>query len=296
MNMNWSVLVNPACRLGEGLLWSHSRQALMFVDIHGQRILQLTLSTGQLQEWATPQRVGWLIPRAHHSGFVAGFQQGFALVDLADTLSLTWLARPFGNEQAFMRLNDAKADAQGRIWAGCLNNEDESQAIGKLYCLNTAGELQTVDEGYCVPNGPAISPDGSVLLHTDSARRTIYAFDLDGAQSTVSNKRVWRVFAQDEGYPDGMNFDAQGCVWIAHWGAGCVSQFSMGGELLQRFKLPVSNATSVAFGGDGLSRLFVTTARQGLSEAQLALEPLAGAVFEIEGHGAQGLLPLAYGA
>jgi D-xylonolactonase len=65
---------------------------------------------------------------------------------------------------------------------------------------------------------------------------------------------------------------------------------------LQRFKLPVSNATSVAFGGDGLSRLFVTTARQGLSEAQLALEPLAGAVFEIEGHGAQGLLPLAYGA
>ena len=40
------------------------------------------------------------------------------------------------------------------------------------------GRYAVLDTGYRVANGPAFSPDGSVVYHTDSARREIYAFDL----------------------------------------------------------------------------------------------------------------------
>jgi sugar lactone lactonase YvrE len=64
--------------------------------------------------------------------------------------------------------------------------------------------------------------------------------------------------------------------------------------LLARVQLPASQVTNMAFGGEQLDRLFVTTARVGLSTQQLAHEPLAGGVFEITGHGTRGLPALAY--
>jgi D-xylonolactonase len=133
------------------------------------------------------------------------------------------------------------------------------------------------------------------MLHTDSGRRTIYAFDLDVASGTVANKRAWKVFAPDEGYPDGMCFDAEGGVWVAHWGAGCISRFAPDGALLQRVALPVTQVTNVCFAGARLERLFVSSARVGLSVAELQQQPLAGGLFEVLGHGAVGLAGLPCG-
>lgn len=299
--MKWNVLVNPACQLGEGVSWSEARQAVVFVDIHGKKVLAYELPTGKLRTWHAPQRIGWLIPRQGRSDFIAGLQEGFATLSLdedGDALTPTWVARPFegpAEARKGLRLNDAKADAAGRVWAGSLNNDDESQPLGALFRLDPDGSVRKADDGYNVANGPAISQDGRTLLHTDSARRTIHAFDLDADAGTLSGKRVWRVFEEDEGYPDGMNFDADGRLWVAHWGAGCISQFDMAGQLLQRLKLPVSNVTNLAFGGPGLDRLFVTTAWQGLNPSQREQEPLAGALFEITDHGSRGIAPHPYG-
>jgi sugar lactone lactonase YvrE len=132
-------------------------------------------------------------------------------------------------------------------------------------------------------------------LHTDSTRRTIYAFDFDVLTSSLSNKRIWKIFTPHEGYPDGMTFDSTGHLWVAHWGTGLVSQFNQVGELLQRGQLPVSNVTNMAFGGVDLNRLFVTSASVGNSIDSLINEPLAGCIFEIENHGATGLFPNFYG-
>jgi sugar lactone lactonase YvrE len=44
-------------------------------------------------------------------------------------------------------------------------------------------------------------------------------------------------------------------------------------------RVPAPNVTSCAFGGSGLDRLYVTTARQGLSEEALAKYPHAGGLF-----------------
>ena len=78
-------------------------------------------------------------------------------------------------------------------------------------------------------------------------------------------------------------------MWVAHWGGACVSRFALDGTLLTRVSLPVSNVTNICFGGEGLDRLFVSTARAGLTSAQLRAQPDAGNLFEIKNPGSRGL-------
>lgn len=244
-------------------------------------------STG-LTTWDVEQRVGWVLPiEGDLDHVLLGLQEGVAYVDVSTSTVQRWLARPFSCTS--LRLNDAKADASGAVWFGSLNNDDENQPDGCLYRLGVDGDLVTVDTGYKVANGPAIDATGKIFMHTDSARRTIYRFDLDITVGTLSDKRVWKVFTEAEGYPDGMCFDAEGCLWVAHWGASCISRFALDGTLLARVDLPTSHITNVCFGGEGLDRLFVSSARVGLTEEQLANEPYAGCLFEVVGHGVRGL-------
>jgi sugar lactone lactonase YvrE len=50
---------------------------------------------------------------------------------------------------------------------------------------------------------------------------------------------------------------------------------------LQTICLPVARVTSCAFGGPGLETLYLTSARLGLTEAELAAQPLAGGLFQV---------------
>lgn len=279
---------NLVCLLGEGLYWDARTQYLWGVDIQGMRLWRWNLVGPSPQVWPLAQRLGWVLPTMQAGKLLLGLQGGFALAHSAEPTRFEWLYRPFLHNPS-LRLNDAKADSTGAVWAGSLNNDDESRSDGCLYRLGPGGDLTLVDVGYTVANGPAINADSTLMLHTDSGRRTIYAFDLDAPVGKLSNKRVWKVFAEDEGYPDGMCFDAQGCVWVAHWGAGCISRFAPDGALLRRVALPTANVTNVCFAGADLDRIFVATAQAGLSASQLLSQPQAGALFEVAAFGATGL-------
>ena len=79
-----------------------------------------------------------------------------------------------------------------------------------------------------------------------------------------------------------MTTDADGRLWIAHWGGSCVSCHDPHTAAeLQRVLLPVSQITSCAFGGDDLCTLFVSSARAGLTPEQRLREPLAGGLFAL---------------
>lgn len=80
------------------------------------------------------------------------------------------------------------------------------------------GSLTVMDIGYMVANGPAIRADGRLMLHTASGRRIIHAFHMYAPEGQLTDKRVRKVFTEAEGYPDGMTFDAEGCVRVAHFG------------------------------------------------------------------------------
>ena len=292
------LALSLGAQLAEGMHWEAATECLWGVDIHGMRLWCWDLASAAPRIWQLAQRVGWVLPVAQSDKLLLGLQGGFALAERADPTHFAWLHQL---PDPALRLNDAKADATGAVWAGSMSDDDdESAAQGCLYRLGPAGDVTVMDTGYTVTNGPAINADSTLLLHADSGRRTIYAFDLAAPAGKLSSKRVWKVFAKDEGYPDGMCFDIDGNVWIAHWAAGCISRFAQDGKLLRRITLPVSNVTNVCFAGPGLERLFVTTARMATPDAQprrtppqaqlqAQLQAQSGNVFEVNRPGTTGL-------
>ncbi|TDR80054.1 sugar lactone lactonase YvrE [Paludibacterium purpuratum] len=285
------LLLDVQATLGEGPLWSERDSRLYFVDIRAATLHALSLDSGALDSWTLPTQIGWAIERAA-GGLVVGLQDSIALLQL-DPWRLQRLVDPHPHDPA-MRLNDAKAGPGGQIFAGSMNDSDTDRSDGCLYRLDADGVLHTVDRGYRICNGPAISLDQRTLYHSDTARRVIYAYPL-AADGTLGPRRVWKRFSKPEGFPDGMTVDAEGALWVAHWGAGCISRFADDGRLLRRVALPVSQPTSLTFAGPRLDRLIVTSARDGLSAEQLAREPLAGGLFELDNEGVRGMPAWQYG-
>jgi xylono-1,5-lactonase len=278
--------------LGEGPLWHAPSGRFFFVDVHGCALHAWHASTGARQSWPLPERIGWLIARRDGDGFMAGLQSGFARLWLEPALRLEKLGSPHAG-QPDVRLNDAKADCHGRIWAGSMNNVDMRRADGQLTRLDPDGSFTVMETGIRIANGPCIRADGTRMLHTDSALDCVYHYHI-GLNGDLLNKQEWKRFGGRQGTPDGMTLDANGNVWIAFWGGACLRQFTPDGELLQRVDLPALQITSVAFGGDDLQSLVVTSARNGMSDKQLAQYPGSGSVFLLR-PGVAGVLPQSYG-
>lgn len=260
--------------LGEGPVWVERETALYWVDIKAPLIWRWDFGNDLVSHWTPPFRVGSLAPRAE-GGFVAGTDQGFALVDLEanryDVIANPEIDRPRN------RFNDGKLDRAGRFWAGTMDDE-EIEAAGALYRLDPDLRWERVDDGYRVTNGPAFSPDGRRMYHSDSAARTIYLFDLDDAGRAL-NKRPFARFGERDGYPDGMTVDAEGCLWVAFWDGWCVRRLDPDGLCIGTLAVPVQRPTSCVFGGPDLDRLFITSATVGLAQNQLAMQPFAGGLF-----------------
>jgi D-xylonolactonase len=291
------VRAAATCQLGEGLFWDAVGNRVLWVDILARRLHGLALDSGPDLDLELPQRVGWVLPCRSKGAWLLGLQEGFARLTPgigAPADRLDWIARPHASP-SLLRLNDAKADRSGAVWAGCMNHADSSRPEGVLYRLGPDGDLSVHDTGYHVANGPAISPDQRFMLHTNSALREIYAFDLDVDSGAVANKRLWVRFEDDEGYPDGMCFDAEGCLWVAHWDGARITRRDPRGRVMRRVNLPAPRITNVCFGGAGLDRIFVTSARVGLDGETLARFPDSGALFEVDGLGIRGLPSFGWG-
>ena len=131
---------------------------------------------------------------------------------------------------------------------------------GKLYLIHPDGVVGIVDEGIELANGLAFSSDGRTMYFVDSAARRVYAYDVDQGDGTLGSRRVFAQFSREEGLPDGMTVDAEGHVWCAMWYGGCVVRLDLEGRVQRRIRIPAIQVSSVAFGGEGLDELYVTTA------------------------------------
>jgi sugar lactone lactonase YvrE len=270
---DWTVLNHgQRDRLGEGITWSAREGALYWVDILGQRVHRYGLADRAVGHWDLPEMIGWLLERRDEAGFVAGLKSGFYTLTL-EPLALEFIGAPEpqlpGN-----RLNDACTDAEGRIWAGSMAM-DGSRPDGSLYRLDPDFTWHPVDRGYRIANGPAISPDGRWLYHADSAAGVVYRLARQ-AGGGLGPRETFIAFRPEWGAPDGMVVDAEGGIWIAHWGGGCVSRFSPDGRRERWIDLPASQITKPCFAGPDLDRMFLTSAADGVDEE------LAGAVFEVD--------------
>jgi D-xylonolactonase len=269
-------------QLGEGLLWSARENAVYWVDILWQTLHRLSLDDEGVTSWPMPEKIGWVVERRDRPGFIAGLQSGFCEL----TLNPVVCGRRVNPEPHYPhnRMNDATVDHRGRIWAGTMDC-DAHLETGSLYCLEPDFKVTRRDTGYIVTNGPAFTPTHDFVYHNDTPRGIVYRFAVT-PEGELHDKREFLKFPPEWGFPDGMTVDAEGCLWIAHWGGSRVSRFDPDGDLERLIRLPASQITNCVFAGSDLDRLFVTSAAVG-RETQSS----AGALFEVDAGGVKGLAP-----
>ena len=267
------LVLDAKAELAEGPCWLADPGLLAWVDINAGLIHLTDPSTLRDRTLSVGQAVGAAVP-TDDGRLALAVHDGFALLDM-NTGEIELIAE-VERELGGNRMNDGKADAWGRFWAGTMALDHRAGA-GALYRLDAGGGVALAIPNVGISNGLGWSPDGRLMYYIDSLEGRVDVFDFDGPSGTIANRRPFAVV--EGGAPDGMTVDAGGGLWVALWGGGKVLHFLPDGTPAEEIELPVSRVTSCCFGGPELQDLYITSAREGLGAEERAREPLAGGIF-----------------
>ncbi|HEX7290420.1 MAG TPA: SMP-30/gluconolactonase/LRE family protein [Conexibacter sp.] len=265
-------------QLGEGPHWDHVAGELLRVDI-ANGLVHAWRPGADAHAWSLSLdgEVSAVIPR-EDGGHLLAVGHELLLRDADGTLApLAGVERELPDN----RFNDCRCDPQGRLWAGTMSRSRMAGAAA-LYRLSPERRLEAVLTGTTISNGIGWSADGERMCFVDSTLQRIDAFDVDPATGALSNRRTLIEVDPADGLPDGLAIDAEDGIWVALFGGGALRRYDAGGTLTAHVELPVTNPTCPTFGGARLDVLYVTSARHRLSAAQLAAEPLAGALLALD--------------
>ncbi len=281
------LVFDARAELAECPLWSVAEQCLYWIDITGRRLHRYDPATGLDRVWWVPCEPG-CIALAHGGGLVAALRDGFYRFYPEQSRFHKLADAPY--DTADMRFNDGRCDASGRFWAGAMYQPRTSEQAamfcleGGMVCLGWGPEE---DLGVKVSNGLAFAADGRSLFQSDTPNHVIYRFGFDMATGHVGERSVFaRLPAKGEqalygGRPDGAAIDTEGCYWSAQYEGGRVLRFSPQGEIIGVVHVPVMRPTMIAFGGADLRTLYITSAREGAADEELARQPQAGGIFAV---------------
>jgi sugar lactone lactonase YvrE len=261
--------------VGEAPHWDERTKTLVFVDLTAGMVFRYDQSGVKLGSFSVGQEVGAVIPR-RTGGLVLAVRDGIATVsDTGEGFELTSLVEydiP-GN-----RMNDAKCDPAGRLFAGT-TAFDFSPHSAALYRVEPDWSFEQIVRDVTQSNGMAWSPGVSQMYFIDSATQGVDVFDFDVGTGSGRNRRRLVTIERAHGVPDGMTTDNRGNLWVACFGGAAVRCYSPAGVQLDEVLFPVTQVTSCTFGGSDLADLYVTSAAYRLSTDQLKREPHAGATF-----------------
>lgn len=274
------VAVPSACILGEGPVWDHRTGTLVWVDIKAPAVWRYHPETGQCSTLPVPEPVGFVALTPDPDIVIAGFKSGLARLHLFGG-EIQPLVSPEPQHPG-NRLNDGHVGPDGRLYFGTMD-DGQAKPTGSFWRWDGA-ELVPFQGGVCITNGPAVSPDGTVLYTTDTQRRVISRHDLTGERP--GDGRAFIRFEKSWGHPDGMAVDAEGCLWACHWGGGRLTRFTPDGAPERVVPMPTPQVTKCAFGGPDLTTLYVTTAAIGRDPER---DPLAGHLFSVATDGIRGV-------
>lgn len=290
-NSPWIPISNQTFVLGESPFWHPQEQTLYWVDIAGKKLARANVYMGTVETWDMPSEPGCIAP-AVSGGLVIALRNGVFRAP-------TWCGElehitTLDYDQKTVRANDGKCDPMGRFWVGTVD-EPKAAKAGTLYsvdCIHGAPVVTRQAGDALTANGLAWSPDVRTLYWADTPNHIVHAWDFDLQANALSAHRNFLQFPKKpegwqytdsryQGRPDGAAVDALGNYWVAMYEGRRICVFSPAGELLRQIETPMQCPTMPCFGGEDLRTLYITSARKGRGDAELAQMPLSGAVFSM---------------
>jgi len=278
MMLSPECVAPTGCVLGEGPLWSETEGFLWWVDIKRAKLHRYNPRTGNTRRYDLPIRASTI---AMYDGrFLMAGDQEIGIYDPSTEMYdrvMQILGEPEGN-----RTNDGGVAPDGSFWFGTMD-DSEKEARGSYYRFGPDNVLTQLRlPSVMITNTMQFSPDGRTFYTCDSAEQEILAYDHDPATGALSGRRVLASTYEFGGFPDGSAVDSEGCLWTCLWGASRVVRHTPEGKVDQVIILAAPQPTSLAFGGDDLRTMFITTARAGMSFPQLDARPLSGSLFAVQ--------------
>jgi sugar lactone lactonase YvrE len=266
------VLIVAEAQVGEGPVVDARTGRLCWVDLVQGVIYEHELEDRrQVTAAAVDTMVGAIAPRVGGDGFAAAVADGFGYY-ASGRLTISDRVLP----EPHRRMNDAKCDSAGRLWAGSTHMEFVPGG-GVLHRWDGSSPSVTVAEGFTLPNGLGWNLDDTRMYLVDSMTNHLLSAVYDADEGLIGEfTPLCRI---EPGLPDGLAVDVDGCVWVAVWSGAELRRFDQAGNLTGIVPMPVTQPSSCAFGPDGT--LFITSAREGLSPQELAAQPHAGSVFAL---------------
>jgi len=283
--MNIRAISEVISDLGEGPIWSANTNSVTWTDITQNTFHTADIDTGRTMSFGVPSMVG-AIAHSKDGSYIAATQKGFARIDIDGKYSPLHSFLPDD-----MRMNDGKVDPSGRFWAGSMALSLE-KGRGSLYVLEKDNSYRSILDDITLSNGMGWSPDAQYFYYIDSVPGVLKRFDYDLYTGHVSNPKDLITFDPSSGIPDGMSMSSDGKIVIALWDGGRIEIYEPSGEKVSEITLGVSRPTSCTFAGPNRDILIVSTASQGIDQAD---EPLAGKILAVTGTGLSGLPTQQYG-
>ncbi|MFI7446299.1 SMP-30/gluconolactonase/LRE family protein [Nonomuraea sp. NPDC049714] len=265
------TVTGPHAEHGEGPVWCARWGGLRWMDMLAGDVLALD-PDGTVRRRRVGVLAALIRPRVT-GGFVVATERELLLSDHDDLdAPLRSLGEAWRDES--IRMNEGGCDPDGRLYVGSMAY-DQSPDKGTLYVAAPDGTLDVVLPAVGVSNGLDFSPGGELAYYADTVTGRVDVLDYDRERGLTGRRPFVRV-DPDQGAPDGLTVDAEGGVWVALWEGSAVHRYTPEGKLDAIVPVPVRKVTAVAFGGDDLDRLFITTSAIGADRTR---EPDAGAVF-----------------
>lgn len=268
--------------IGEAPIWVPEEGRLYWVDTEAARAFSYRPSDHEFRNYELSMPATALL-RRRGGGWVAVTKKGLAFWDQSSG-AFEFIVDPVA-DLPDLCFNDGAVDRSGAIVAGTMNFREHVKKDGRIYRLAPDLSLSVLgakgEEGLSVANGIGFSLDGRTIYVSEQFAGRILAWDYDQGSGTVTRRRSFAEVDRSKGLPDGIVVDEEGFVWNGRWGGSTIARYSPDGKLDREISLPVEVGTCMAFGGEDLGDLYVTTAWYGLDAAGRRAKSGSGDLFRL---------------
>ena len=255
--MSLKLEIKYPTKIAESPYWDHRLSELFWVDCVQRTIHHLNYKKQHMIHYLS-QDIGCIVPSDDPFIVLAALQDSYGLFDIRTEtfMKLGFLETEYPEN----RFNDGVCDSKNRFFFGSMCPSTSLNPQAAVYRLESNQCLKILDGFYTV-NGLAFSPDEKTFYVSDSHPKvqTIWSFDYNVYSGKIFNKSIFFKTFDIPGRPDGAAVDEEGGYWIACIEGSQILRLLPGGVVDRVIKLPIDSPTKVAFGGNDLRTLFITS-------------------------------------